>query len=644
MALTVTQIQQLYTAYLGRAVDQEGVDYWTDAELDLTVADLRFNLANENQPEYVELYGNLSREDLVKAIYQNMFNRPADDDGLAYWTTGEGSVVPANELQQLFIEAASDEDKAAFEAEVQADLEEYEAGDTSELTAAVAAYQAALNDQSEALTALNDFAEESETFDGTFEATEESANSAIELAKDNLAAEQATLAVARASADYDAALDAADATDTGDATADFLSEELNDRALSDARLQQALEAAEANVDESEVQYLYTDADGDAVEAVDAQDSLVYQLEDGDYTADGDADGAELVGYLVDEDGAPTDASADGALDDPEIASFVSSRDLLNNVVAAENALNSDIAANGETLELAGELSDAIGSYLARNNDPTAGTTLESFQTAYLDATAEDADAADLAALSDAVTDAYNALFDEDGEAVEDALEEGERADAVLNLLAEAQERVELEANVATAEAAFVSTPEGEILRDIEALDEQRQADIEDVNQAEADLAEVTDLAEALKAAIDEVEGAATLLEEEYGVENLIELTNQGNEGGVRDEGDIYLVSEDTETTTLTRFEADDRLFIGGDYELEALGDDEIGDRVGAVDQLEVFWEQNGSNLVLYVEAEAAAGFDTGAAAQDNVTQITLNGVNAENVTFENGFLSIVEVA
>ena len=154
MALTVTQIQQLYTAYLGRAVDQEGVDYWTDAELDLTVADLRFNLANENQPEYVELYGNLSREDLVKAIYQNMFNRPADDDGLAYWTTGEGSVVPANELQQLFIEAASDEDKAAFEAEVQADLEEYEAGDTSELTEALAQLVEAQGERADAVEEL----------------------------------------------------------------------------------------------------------------------------------------------------------------------------------------------------------------------------------------------------------------------------------------------------------------------------------------------------------------------------------------------------------------------------------------------------------------------------------------------------------
>ncbi len=143
MALTVTQVQQLYTAYLGRPVDQEGVDYWTDEERDLNIADLRFNLANDDQPEFVELYGDLTRVELVEAIYQNMFGRPADEDGLAYWTEGEGSVVPANQLQQLFIEAASEEDSAAFEAKVAADLEAYEAGDTSELTEALVALQEA---------------------------------------------------------------------------------------------------------------------------------------------------------------------------------------------------------------------------------------------------------------------------------------------------------------------------------------------------------------------------------------------------------------------------------------------------------------------------------------------------------------------
>ncbi|WP_447529253.1 DUF4214 domain-containing protein [Vreelandella sp. TE19] len=120
MALSVTEIQQLYTAYLGRSVDQDGLDYWQ--EQDVSEFELRANLANDNQAEYVEMYGDRSRAELVEAIYQNMFGRDADDDGLDYWVNGDGASVPASELQQLFISAASEEDRAEFDARVSDDL------------------------------------------------------------------------------------------------------------------------------------------------------------------------------------------------------------------------------------------------------------------------------------------------------------------------------------------------------------------------------------------------------------------------------------------------------------------------------------------------------------------------------------------
>lgn len=119
MALTVTEIQQLYTAYLGRPADRAGVDYWQ--EQNVTAAELRANLANDNQPEYVELYGDRTRAELVEAIYQNMFGRAADEAGLEYWVNGEGAAVPASELQQLFIEAASAADRITFNDRVEAD-------------------------------------------------------------------------------------------------------------------------------------------------------------------------------------------------------------------------------------------------------------------------------------------------------------------------------------------------------------------------------------------------------------------------------------------------------------------------------------------------------------------------------------------
>ncbi|MCL7929596.1 DUF4214 domain-containing protein [Halomonas llamarensis] len=137
MALSDTQIQQLYTAYLGRPADREGLEYWQDQNV--SESELRANLANDNQPEYVALYGDRTREELVTAVYQNMFGREPEAEGLDYWVNGGGASVPASELQQLFINAASPADRAAFDAQVAEDLENVPdpgvPGDTFSLTA-----------------------------------------------------------------------------------------------------------------------------------------------------------------------------------------------------------------------------------------------------------------------------------------------------------------------------------------------------------------------------------------------------------------------------------------------------------------------------------------------------------------------------
>jgi hypothetical protein len=110
MATTSAQVQQLYVAYLGRAADKAGLDYWT-AELNadpavLTLEDLRANFVNE-QAEYAAIYGGLTREDTVAQIYNNLFGRAPDAAGLTYWTTGGGASVNADQLLTAFINGAS---------------------------------------------------------------------------------------------------------------------------------------------------------------------------------------------------------------------------------------------------------------------------------------------------------------------------------------------------------------------------------------------------------------------------------------------------------------------------------------------------------------------------------------------------------
>ncbi|MEG2043234.1 MAG: DUF4214 domain-containing protein, partial [Hafnia sp.] len=63
MATTSAQVQQLYVAYLGRAADKGGLDYWlgqlnaTPAKI--TLDQIRANFVNE-QPEYKAAYEGLS--------------------------------------------------------------------------------------------------------------------------------------------------------------------------------------------------------------------------------------------------------------------------------------------------------------------------------------------------------------------------------------------------------------------------------------------------------------------------------------------------------------------------------------------------------------------------------------------------------
>jgi hypothetical protein len=106
------KVQQLYTSYLARAADQDGLNYWVSEILSgsLTFEQLRSNLTNE-QPEYQYIFGDLDREQLVTRIYANLFMRLPDEAGLLYWTVGKGSLVNPDQLIIAFLNSASDSDQ-----------------------------------------------------------------------------------------------------------------------------------------------------------------------------------------------------------------------------------------------------------------------------------------------------------------------------------------------------------------------------------------------------------------------------------------------------------------------------------------------------------------------------------------------------
>lgn len=83
MAVTKDSVQSLYIAYYGRPADPSGLDYWTNrANAEGLNAVVN---AFGNSEEATNLYGNLTIQARVNNLYQNMFGRDADTDGLNFY-------------------------------------------------------------------------------------------------------------------------------------------------------------------------------------------------------------------------------------------------------------------------------------------------------------------------------------------------------------------------------------------------------------------------------------------------------------------------------------------------------------------------------------------------------------------------------
>ncbi len=77
-------IFRLYCAYLARFPEESGFLYWqvvANAEVSIRPISDFFSAS----PEFVQRYGPLTNEQFVALIYRNVFDRPEDPGGSAYW-------------------------------------------------------------------------------------------------------------------------------------------------------------------------------------------------------------------------------------------------------------------------------------------------------------------------------------------------------------------------------------------------------------------------------------------------------------------------------------------------------------------------------------------------------------------------------
>ncbi|WP_447553431.1 hypothetical protein [Vreelandella sp. EE22] len=162
-----------------------------------------------------------------------------------------------------------------------------------------------------------------------------------------------------------------------------------------------------------------------------------------------------------------------------------------------------------------------------------------------------------------------------------------------------------------------------------------------LNEAVTEFQEARTLAVQLDELDTALETATTTILEDY------DFVIRGFDEDAGNGNDLYIFADNvgnSDDNDIDNFgdEGTDYIFFGEGYTAVALTEGQtINSRVGDANTLEIFWRQDGDDLVLYVEADATAGNSTSNA---DITEITLTGVNVQDVDFSNGFLSVNNAA
>lgn len=123
MAIVATQVaavQQLYVSYFGRPADPAGLDYWTNiVEAQKSTAAVSATFAAS--AEYKTAFEGKTNAQIVDQLYTNLFGRPADATGRAYWVDllDKGTIKVDTIVYEVSL-AALTTDKEAVENKVAA--------------------------------------------------------------------------------------------------------------------------------------------------------------------------------------------------------------------------------------------------------------------------------------------------------------------------------------------------------------------------------------------------------------------------------------------------------------------------------------------------------------------------------------------
>lgn len=595
MATTSAQVQQLYVAYLGRAADKAGLDYWLDelnaSPATLTLEDLRANFVNE-QPEYADAYAGLTRSETVSKIYLNLFGRPADAAGLTYWTTGAGASVSADQLLVAFINGAATADAAVVTNKV--------------LVSEVYTSTAGANySQADATTIIADV-----------DATPASITAALALLSDGSLsgiAVPAGISTLKADAIADAAVISYEASKVAALTT--LNEKvvaLNTSGAYGATLDPIADGADTGS-------VVGDSYDEVVVAIDNATALRTAIS-GSSTAQLQLNANTAVAAVADARADLVNTSSTAVADINAYNAAVTANAALTAPTTAK--IDTDTAAlQGVITTNATAFADANTAYVA-----AGGTAV-----------------ADADALYTAISTANASTLAK----IDAAFNTGVFAQTYANVKADGV----AQAAKTTAEATL-TTAEGKVgTAYVNAAEASAAATklVADAQAADALVAEATAETTAHQALVDAATATQTAVDDlTYAVDAT--ATNATTLTGVTDKADLFYFTNTTHVNdfTIASFDKGDAIYVGEGYTLATgvtTGTD--GFYVGTNASVkEVFFTQNATTGVVSAVIEGnATGNISGTAGTDNVTVITLSGITSlTDVSYANGVITSSHVA
>lgn len=115
----VAAVQQLYVAYFNRPADYAGLDYWTNVVAGQKGSTALVSAAFAAEAEYKTEYAGLSNADIVNKIYMNLFGRPAEDAGKAFWAAAlDSKATTIDKVVADVVKGAQGSDARAYENKV----------------------------------------------------------------------------------------------------------------------------------------------------------------------------------------------------------------------------------------------------------------------------------------------------------------------------------------------------------------------------------------------------------------------------------------------------------------------------------------------------------------------------------------------